>query len=380
MQPQEIIELLDDSPIPLKKTKAVFTASNKHVRISQTQRFQRYTQYSVAELVQQMITQKTQQSSSSRRPQTNIPIHPNRTNTKLITESYQTTITIWRRTIQENGEQIDCRSLKRVSFKLQNRAVTDLDDFIHNSLLNQVREWRTSITKDDKDKLYLAKRVEPKQTPVELPMSADNVRTVKEAMEFFSIINKKYIIHIIIERIELDPLEQLKQELSDIDSINIKKEKIKKEKIKKEKNTELIPRTESESWRIIKFKNIPPPVEPESSAESHKRVHSSTDDSFDRSPPELDQILYPSTPKAKKSKKKIKCSEKKKSERKKGKKRMTEEMEEMDETEEEQQKEEEEEEEEQNQEEQSQEEVKEDYTRFYSPPVLRIKKKTKNMI
>ncbi|KAF7509288.1 hypothetical protein GJ744_008182 [Endocarpon pusillum] len=123
-------------------------------------------------------------------------------------------------------------------------------------------------------------------------MSADNVRTVKEAMEFFSIINKEYIIHIVIERIELDPLEQLKQEVFDIDSINIKKEKIKKEKIKKEKDTELVPHTESTLWSIIKFKNLPS-VEPESSiAESHKRVHSSTGDSFDRSPPELDQILY----------------------------------------------------------------------------------------
>lgn len=77
---------------------------------------------------------------------------------------------------------------------------------------------------------------------------------IKEAMEYFSIINKEYVIHIVIERIEL---EQLKEELSDEDLVYIKKEKIKKEKIKKEGDTMLIPRTESTSWRILKFKRAP---------------------------------------------------------------------------------------------------------------------------
>ncbi|ERF76177.1 hypothetical protein EPUS_07377 [Endocarpon pusillum Z07020] len=193
-------------------------------------------------------------------------------------------------------------------------------------------------------------------------------------MEFFSIINKEYIIHIVIERVELDPLEQLKEELSDEDSINIKKEKIKN--IKKEKNTELVPRTESTAWRILKFKV--PSAEPESSTtESHKRGHSSTDDSFDRSTIELDQALgLPSTPKEKKSKKKKVEKKKKKVEKKKkkkGKKKITEEIEE-EEDEDKEEEEEEKEEKEEEEEEEEEDKSKNKHELFYSPPVLRIKK------
>jgi hypothetical protein len=115
-------------------------------------------------------------------------------------------------------------------------------------LLKQVREWGTTIKKNDEDTLYLAKSVQPKSIPIELPRSADHVRTIKEAVEYFEIINKEYIIHIIIEQTEL---KQLKKEFSDKSpSKHLKREdavNIKKEHIKKEKDTEikLVPRTES---------------------------------------------------------------------------------------------------------------------------------------
>jgi len=201
--------------------------------------------------------------------------------------------------------------------------------------------------KNNEDKLYLAKRVELRQTPVELPTSADNVRTIKEVMEYFGIINKEYIIHIVIERIEL---KELKEELSDEDPVDVKKEKI-----KKEADTKLIPRTESSSWRILKFKRPPTTESEPHTAESHKRAHSGTDDSFDRAAEELDQAFaetdtllqsQPSTPKEKEK------------EKKKGKEKDTTSLEE----------------------EESWEKNKDKTQKlFYSPPALRIKKKKKNI-
>ena len=109
-----------------------------------------------------------------------------------------------------------------------NYKLPHLDDFIYNSLLNQVRKWNTTITKNDEDKFYLVKRVEFKQISIELSTSTDNVRTIKETMKYFNIINKEYLIHIVIERIKL---EQLKEKLFDEDPINIKKKRSRRRRI-----------------------------------------------------------------------------------------------------------------------------------------------------
>jgi hypothetical protein len=170
---------------------------------------------------------------------------------------------------------------------------------MYNSLLKQVREWGTAIKKNDGDKFYLAKNVQSKSTPIELLASVDYVRTIKEAVEYFAIVNKEYTIHIVIEQTELKQLKEelkkelkkeLKEELSDEspcrphkreDTVDIKEEYIKKEK----PESKLIPRTESTLWRILKFKTGPAPSRAES---PHKRAHSHhTDDSVSRADEDL---------------------------------------------------------------------------------------------
>lgn len=62
------------------------------------------------------------------------------------------------------------------------------------------------IIKNNKNKLYFIKCVELKQILIKLLINTDNIYIVKEIIEYFDVIIKEYIIYIIINRIELNSL------------------------------------------------------------------------------------------------------------------------------------------------------------------------------
>jgi hypothetical protein len=237
---REVIKILDDSPSPeklseraqqipqaLKAPQALFTADRKNVRSSQIWRFQAYNRCSVAELVQQMTTQKGgERSSSSTRPQTNVP---NRLSNKLMIETYSTMTTIWIRSMRHT-KQADYEERAKVSLKIQNQPITALNDLI-DILLALIKAWGTSIKQEKGDSIYLAKHASHKSTPIELPKSADLVQSIKEAIQYFGVSGKEYIIHIIVERQLVEEIEQFELEplFSEDSPLSIKKKAIKQE-------------------------------------------------------------------------------------------------------------------------------------------------------
>jgi hypothetical protein len=143
-------------------------------------------------------------------------------------ESYVIKTLIWLRTMH-NSKQLTCEEKTKVSLKIQNRSINALNDLMH-LLLDQIKAWGTAIKRENDDELRLVKEASSKNTPVELSKYTDNVQTIKEALEFFSLSGKEVAIHIIVERQQLvapEPKSEPKSEteFSEDSSVKVKKEK-----------------------------------------------------------------------------------------------------------------------------------------------------------
>ena len=256
---QEIIEI-EDSPQP-----KALTVSKQIL-----QRFESYEQRPIAKLGRQTSAQNIQNSVSARsqkkRPQTKL-------------ESFRTNVTLWRRRYRILEEedirtdiQTECFSLRKTTIPPKNVNVASLDEFLYEHLLREIQIWNDFVqiqARQSGSSVYLATAAGGKDGPTRLPKSADELRTIKDILDFFpfSLNNKEWTIHIILEQEEartdvnniLVPIKsepKIKQEPKG--RTKVKKEQIKKEQVKKEPKRLKRERPASyESPTAIRVKNQP---------------------------------------------------------------------------------------------------------------------------
>ena len=149
---------------------------------------------------------------------------------------------------------------------MKNVSVVSLNEFLYEHLLQEIQIWndlvRTQVQQSGSS-VYLATAAGGKDGPTRLPNSADELRTIKDILEFFpfSPNNKEWTIHIVLKQ------EEARTDINDILPIKsepkIKEElkgrtKIKKEQIKKEpKRLKRERPTSYETPTAIRVKNQP---------------------------------------------------------------------------------------------------------------------------
>ncbi|ERF73917.1 hypothetical protein EPUS_05340 [Endocarpon pusillum Z07020] len=139
-------------------------------------------------------------------------------------------------------KQTDFHSYEKFTVPLKNAAIESLQDFIDNHLLRQSLRWKNLLKKED-DRIYLAVTATVREGPTNLPMSANEIRTIKELIDqYFP--NKDRMMHVILDRKDsrvttyeddnalpnFPSLQTVKKESYDKSKSSIKQEHIKQER------------------------------------------------------------------------------------------------------------------------------------------------------
>ena len=265
---KNVIEIPDDPPQP----KALLTGI-KTVQAPLMQnpsRFASYDQKDVAERTRQTSMQNVRSSNLS-----------NRGSQSKMTDYIRTNVQLWLRRYRKSEDddiftesQTELQNLAKTTVRLKNAVIDDLDDFIHNHLLKEIRRWQ-DITQRTDDRLYLATAVHARDGPTQLPISANELRTIKEVLDYFS---KECTIHIILEREDHRSYEDDMKEFISGKSKSLKQEpvikqesQVKEEKKKIKSSKQKRPPSDSyESSSTLRVKK-----EPVSSVRSKIKVTSS---------------------------------------------------------------------------------------------------------
>lgn len=220
---KEPIVISDDSPQP----KASF--SQKQSDLS-TVRFQSYSKNPQAEIVRQSSIQKARTTSQS---------------VIKSKEELRATVTLWLRTYQvitKNNlkieKQTDCTILGKTTIHLRDDQIESLNDFVRNTLFREITRWNELLKnmESSEEHLYLATECTAREGPVQLPNSANEIRTIKDLLSrYFPLKNRT--IHVILEQEETPALYEEENVLKN--PTPIKKEQLVKSEplIKQEKET-----------------------------------------------------------------------------------------------------------------------------------------------
>ncbi len=262
-----VIEIPDDSPQP----KALLTGT-KVVRAPSMQsssRFASYDQRDVAERTRQTSMQNVRSSNLSHRG-----------SQSKMTDYIRANVQLWLRRYRKSEDddiftetQTEIQNLAKTTVRLKNAVIDDLDDFIHNHLLKEIQRWQ-DITQRTDDRLYLATAVHLRDGPIQLPVSANELRTIKEVLDYFP---KECMIHIVLEREDHRSYEDDMKEFISGKSKSLKQEsfikqepQIKEEKKKSKSTKQKRPPSDSyESSSTLRVKK-----EPVSSVRSKTKISS----------------------------------------------------------------------------------------------------------
>lgn len=248
----------------------LFLTGTKTVRTPSTQsssRFASYDQRDVAERTRQTSMQNVRSSNPA-----------NRGTQSKMTDHIRTSVQLWLRRYRTSEDddiftevQTEIQNLAKTTVRLKNAVINNLDDFIHNHLLKEIQRWQ-DITQRTDDRLYLATAVHLRDGPTQLPVSANELRTIKEVLDYFP---KECTIHIILEREDHRSYEDDMKEFISGKSKSLKQEpvikqepRIKKEKKKDKSTKQKRPPSDSyESSSTLRVKK-----EPVSSVQSKTKV------------------------------------------------------------------------------------------------------------